>query len=219
MVFLTKWGLSKTPFADLSWIDRTTEHLFMYSPTSFGWRELLMGGTPLELKPGTLEYVNSEMATAYMNGLEWHSKIGAGLVGFWLTLLFLMMLGFGYSFFWTASSMIYLLMRKKVDETEMDEIYVEEEEYDDPMPPVATAPAPAPAPTGGQMVDAPALRVTPAPTPTPAPVPAPAPAPAPAPTAPVSIPVSGPNPEKTPEAAPAPDKPKEGPRGDSDPTK
>ena len=47
---------------------------------------------------------------------------------FWLTLLFLMMLGFSYSFFWSAATMIYFLMRKRVDEAELDEVFLEDEE-------------------------------------------------------------------------------------------
>ena len=63
---------------------------------------------------------------------------GAGIVCFWLTLMFLMMLGFSYSFFWSAATMIYLLMRKKVDEAELDEVFIED---DEPEPPLAPAEA------------------------------------------------------------------------------
>ena len=62
--------------------------------------------------------------------------LGAGLVCFWLTLLFLLMLGFSYSFFWSAATMIYFLMRKRVDEAELDEVFLEE---DEPEPPLRAA--------------------------------------------------------------------------------
>ena len=54
------------------------------------------------------------------------------MTSFWVHLVFLMVIGFGYSYFWTASTQIYLLMRKRVDETEMDEVYLEEEAPDGP---------------------------------------------------------------------------------------
>ena len=40
---------------------------------------------------------------------------------------------FGYAFFWTAATAIYLLLRYDVDQSETDEVFVEEEEeYDVP---------------------------------------------------------------------------------------
>src|SRR5262249_1345918 len=60
---------------------------------------------------------------------------------FWLYLIFLLVVGFAYSYFWSASSIIYLLMRRKVDDTELDEVHLEEEDMEEPY----TAPAPGPA--------------------------------------------------------------------------
>ena len=37
------------------------------------------------------------------------------------------MIGFGYSYFWTAATIIYFLMRQKVDDTDLDEVYLEED--------------------------------------------------------------------------------------------
>ncbi len=59
--------------------------------------------------------------------------IGAVLVSVWLYLLFLLIVGFGYSYFWTASSIIYLLMRHKVDDTDFDEVHLEEEPTEEPF--------------------------------------------------------------------------------------
>ena len=43
--------------------------------------------------------------------------IGAGLTAFWLVLVMLFMIGFTYSYFWSAATIIYLNMRYVVDET------------------------------------------------------------------------------------------------------
>jgi hypothetical protein len=64
-----------------------------------------------------------------------YNNWGAGIVAFWLILIFLIMLGFSYSFFWCAATMIYLLMRKRVDEAELDEVFLEDEEPEPPLAP------------------------------------------------------------------------------------
>ena len=76
---------------------------------------------------------------------------------------------FGYSFFWTAATIIYFLMRYKVDDTDMDEVHMEEEDLEEPLGELPTAGAvptdAKPVATGNvTMVEAPALR-TPSPTP------------------------------------------------------
>ena len=43
---------------------------------------------------------------------------------------FLLVVGFGYSYFWSASTIVYILMRRYVDDTEMDEVYLEDDEPD-----------------------------------------------------------------------------------------
>lgn len=81
--------------------------------------------------------------------------VGAGIVAFWLHLLFLLMLGFAYSYFWSVSTIIYFLLRKKVDDTDMDEVYLEEEEEETYPTPASTN---SPNKTGSStlpMVDAP----------------------------------------------------------------
>jgi hypothetical protein len=181
MVYMGKWGVSQTPFTQSA--DRSPEYLFVYSPTSFGWRELMLKGSPAEItsdinkagldkdgKPvkqtDRYYYVQPESAKQYMKDYSWYNYAGAGMVAFWMTLLFMLMLGFMYSYFWTAASMIYLLMRKRVDEVEADEIYTEDEEFEEPVaPPKPGAPtSPASVP-----VEAPTLRVQPAPPPSPPP--------------------------------------------------
>jgi len=152
MVYLGKWGVSQTPFIGPSYVNREPEYLFQYAPTSFGWRELMLQGSS-----------SIDVHGNYTDPEQWHSwnKIGAFMVAIWLYLLFLMIVGFGYSYFWTASTIIYLLMRRKVDDTEMDEVYVEEDEGEEAysMPITAPASSSAATSTGGAtpltMVEAP----------------------------------------------------------------
>ena len=47
LVYLGKWGVSQTPFTQAA--NRSPEFLFVYSPTSFGWREVMLKGSPVEI--------------------------------------------------------------------------------------------------------------------------------------------------------------------------
>ncbi|VTS07008.1 hypothetical protein [Tuwongella immobilis] len=244
LVYLGKAAVNNTP--GIASANMETEYLFVYSPSSFGWQELLLRNSPIEIERASADAIKAAAATkdlpipaapgylysrpadakAYLDSFLFTNYLGAGIVNFYTTLLFLMMLGFGYSFFWTASSMIYLLLRKKIDETELDEIYVEDEQLEIPTAPAR--PASPPSPPAPVMVSPPTLRTPPAPptvvpaapvtppvtppaTPPvvpPAPVaaePAPAPAPTPEPTpAPAPTPTPAPTPEPTPAPAPTP---------------
>ncbi len=171
LVYMAKWGVTLAP----STASREPSYLFQYAPTSFGWRELLLQNSPnvktdFEVTglgkpryPTEVKFDEKTYSDAPSN------KIGAFILSVWLYLLFLLVIGFGYSYFWTASTIIYMLMRQKVDETPMDEIHLEEEP-EQPFPPPAPAPAPAAAdapktaPAPLQMVDSPQLR-PPAPAP------------------------------------------------------
>jgi hypothetical protein len=196
-VYLASWGVNKGTFVP----SRNPSYLFVYAPTSFGWRDLLLQGASVEEGGGAVVQegqINPTAYTHYVGEMRWWNQIGAGLVAFWLGLFFLVILGFGYSFFWTECSIIYLLMRKHVDDAELDEVYFEEDEQDEyPLgPPAAAKPAAAPTP-GMTMVEPPSLRVS---TP-----------PAPAAPPPVTPPAAGPPPVTTPPPV-APDRVDEAPR-------
>ena len=175
LVYLTKWGVSQTPGIEMA--NRDPAFLFVWTPTSFGWRELLLQGVKVDGKdlvenghidpvaykkyvwsknPDGSEYKGKER-------FAWYNYIGAFLVSIWVYLVFLGILGFGYSYFWTSSTIIYLLLRRKVDDAEMDEIYMEEDEREDAYRP-ASAPTtitpPAVSGPSRTMVDAPTLRTS-----------------------------------------------------------
>lgn len=86
------------------------------------------------------------------DGMKGAQILAASIVGFWLHVVFLLMLGFAYSYYWSASTIIYFLLRKRVDDTDMDEIYLEEDEVDSM---VTSPPAPPPAPVTTPSLPAP----------------------------------------------------------------
>jgi hypothetical protein len=185
IVYLGKWGVAQTPFIEKA--DREPSFLFVYAPTSFGWRTLLLEGARVGGQPVVEHGVINEQAYRRYTGADpdyhdkdemtWGNRAGAFLVSIWLYLFFLMILGFGYSYFWSASTIIYLLMRRKVDDTDMDEIYLEEDDTEEPYAAATgTAPlTPTTPPAGGTvtMVESPTLRtgITPATPPSPPPTP------------------------------------------------
>jgi hypothetical protein len=74
---------------------------------------------------------------------------GAALMAFWAGLIKLLALGYFYGYFWTASTLIYYLLRRDVDATEMDEVFLEADQGEKQfnLPPLAaTEAAAAPAP-------------------------------------------------------------------------
>jgi hypothetical protein len=222
-VYLAKWGVSETPFSSRSYANREPTFLFVYAPTSFGWRTLLLEGATVNGKKVVDNGVINPNAYAdYMDQprpdgsdpnwpddktkdrevLRGWNKVGAFLVAIWLWIFFLLMLGFGYSYFWSASTIIYLLMRRHVDAAELDEVYLEEDEQDGPYgghftPPTPPASSSVKQPASMTMVEAPTLRTPPPPAPPPAPPP-----PAPVTSMPVSEPTRAVEPPPAPPSPP-----------------
>jgi hypothetical protein len=179
-VYLSKWGVSQTPGAN--YFNRNPTYLFVYAPESFEWRRVL-------LQDESLHLINSEgqidepAVEAYKNTFHPWNYLAAVLVSVvWVGVIFMLVLGFGYSYFWSASAIIYLLMRRKVDDAELDEVYLEEEDeagYAGPL-----APKPAAEPPATQAAGRPSLPIVEAPRPTAVTPPAPPPPPAATPAAP-----------------------------------
>jgi hypothetical protein len=66
----------------------------------------------------------AERITSIM-GPDGVGGFGAGLVHFWAACVKLLAVGYLFSYFWTASAAIYLLLRRDVDHTEMDEVFLD----------------------------------------------------------------------------------------------
>ncbi|HEV8062426.1 MAG TPA: hypothetical protein VGP68_21280 [Gemmataceae bacterium] len=161
-VYLGKWGVASMP--GTTRFNRDPSYLCVYAPRSFGWRELLLNGSPVVA--GKEKWSQSDV-NDYVDTFHWWNYVGAFFVSMWLYLFFLMIIGFGYSYFWCASTIIYFLMRCKVDDIELDEVYLEEEDDDSAAAGFApAAPSPAAPMTGTvQMVEAPSLHKPPPPAP------------------------------------------------------
>jgi hypothetical protein len=79
-------------------------------------------------------------------GLGAMGGAGAALMAFWAGLIKWLALGYFYGYFWTASTLIYYLLRRDVDATEMDEVFLEADQGEKQfnLPPLAATDAPAP---------------------------------------------------------------------------
>ncbi len=133
--------------------DREPSYLFQYAPTSYGWRDLLISGnTPFVEKkkftaPSGQEVERLSFKAEYESKISGTNSFGAFLVSIWIYPLFLLVVGFGYSYFWSASTIIYFLMRRHVDDTPMDEVHQEDDDLEDPFLKTTPPPTPPPPPT------------------------------------------------------------------------
>lgn len=149
MIFLGKWGVSSAAGLSSSdpKSDREPSYLFYYTPTSFGWRDLLISNSQWTVPQSKTDYdgrkiERREFTEEYEAALTGMNRFGAVMVSVWIYPLFLLVVGFGYSYFWSASTIVYFLMRRHVDDTEMDEVHLEDEAVDDPF---LKTPPPSPA--------------------------------------------------------------------------
>ncbi|HLL88176.1 MAG TPA: hypothetical protein VK324_02625 [Tepidisphaeraceae bacterium] len=74
--------------------------------------------------------------------LAWSEKIAAGLISFWTYLTMSVLGAYAISYYFSANTLIYALLRREVDATDLDDVYVEQadEEFAEPAP---AAPSPA----------------------------------------------------------------------------
>lgn len=139
-IYAAKWGLSHdTGLAHVEAAkDRTPIYLFASAPKSFGWRDLLLKDSDWATKTPEGYVLREE----YRNEISWANRFAGWVAAGWIGFFFLLVVGFSYSYFWTASTLLYFLLRHAVDDTDLDEVYLEDEEM--PLPSVRQAP-PAPA--------------------------------------------------------------------------
>jgi hypothetical protein len=185
-VYLGKWGFNQAPGLAAPGNpekDRTAAYFFVHAPTSFGWRDLLLHDSewaqPVEVVRAPLGSAPAhwELQDDYVKAISWNNRVGGWMVTIWLGLVFLLIVGFGYSYFWTAGTILYFLMRKQVDDVDFDEVHLDEDEIPPPPPPLKEPPA-KPGTLSLNVVEAPRPEAQPAPPPPSPPAAAPPPPPA-----------------------------------------
>jgi hypothetical protein len=77
-------------------------------------------------------------AIAARENLEGFDQVIASLFALWEGLVRLVATAFRYSFFWTATAAIYLLLRYDADHTEIDEVFLEDDENPRSLPTLKT---------------------------------------------------------------------------------
>ena len=86
--------------------------------------------------------------------LTFPEEIGARLIWLWVHLVIAILGAFAVSFYFSANTIIYYLMRREVDATDIDDVYLElvNDEFADPIMPDAP-PTDAPEPTATVIVE------------------------------------------------------------------
>jgi len=78
--------------------------------------------------------------------LDVGGHVGAFLISFWVYLVIAILGAFVISFYFSANTIIYYLMRREVDATELDDVYLEQidDEFAEPTPAVSPSSDPIP---------------------------------------------------------------------------
>ena len=98
-------------------------------------------------------------------GLSFPQEVGAGLIWFWVHLFIALLGAFVVSFYFSSNTIIYYLLRREVDATDLDDVYVDPSDEDDAAEPdPADPPPPRPefskaAPTKGTPSDGPPVTI------------------------------------------------------------
>ena len=78
----------------------------------------------------------SDDVRSAIDATEGIAGVGAQALGFWTNLVKLLAAAFAYSYFWTATTAIYFLLRRQVDAVEMDEVFLSEQDQSYDLPPL-----------------------------------------------------------------------------------
>jgi hypothetical protein len=116
------------------------------------WKDI-DSSVPVEMWPQVWPAPSFEKLSYEPNWMALHAdqKAGAFLIAFWNYLAIGLLGAFAISFYFSANTIIYYLMRREVDATELDDVYLEQgdEEFGGEPAPGAGAPgAPGTTPTG-----------------------------------------------------------------------
>jgi hypothetical protein len=135
MIFTTTFAYAMVHMSQyvVSWGYGDATLLYALAPEAAGWQQAFGPASAPDAPP------------ASPTGWQYLTAV---LVSFWTHVLFLGMVGLAYSYFWTQVTAIYFLLRQDVDETEIEEVYLEEED-EEPFPTATPTVAPPKAPPAG----------------------------------------------------------------------
>jgi hypothetical protein len=116
--------------------------LFGYGLASGNGAQLGEGATKLDVlwAPPTFDSLARGINYSAMSGWD---KLPALFINLWVYLVAALVLAFALSYFVSAYTTIYYLLRRKVDATDLDDVYVEEAEGEEELPAAAPGGAPA----------------------------------------------------------------------------
>ncbi len=104
------------------------------------WQSISVAG--LANSPSLPTNANADLSTI--------GSWGVGCLRFWQGLVWTVVAGFQHGFFWISSSAVYLLLRRDVDRTEFDEVYVADDQAAMTLDPIAASgPSSLPGQTSG----------------------------------------------------------------------
>lgn len=124
---------------------------FVYLSLSAAHTGVGVGAGMFTERPGVGEAVNKldvmwppPRFTDLHPGFSWldlqrAEPVGALIIGLWVYLMIFLLCAFATSYYFCASTLMYLLLRREVDATDMDDVYLEESEEE--APPAEPAPA------------------------------------------------------------------------------
>ncbi len=104
LIHTSQWAVAWGGRAGLS---QQLAQLFLYAPEASGWRPTALVAEPTGA-----------------------TKFAAICMAGWLYFFFMLLVGFVHSYFWSASTVIYYLLRRDVDNTEIQEVFLEGEDGD-----------------------------------------------------------------------------------------
>ena len=106
-----------------------TEGVIDLSLWASSWGANIASANRLDVINGVTDGVENQDASSMLTA-------GQTMIGLWTALFRTLSAAFLYGLFWCMASAVYLLLRKDVDETEMDEIYIVDEKRTYELPPL-----------------------------------------------------------------------------------
>jgi hypothetical protein len=123
--------------AALGWLGQTLVEVFAVAAGMLGQWAIGLGAglerITLLTVPLTSNPASGGSAPAWAQEMSGMTAIGATGIQFWNSALHLLVISYAVGYLWSAAVGIYLLLRRLVDSTEMDEIAISQQSHDLPL--------------------------------------------------------------------------------------